>query len=434
MKQLILLLAFGIFTVHISQAQSITISEINYRSANNPDPGDWIELHNFGGTPINIGGYTIIDSTVGSFAYTIPANTTLASGAYLVIAKDQTQFNAIHPSVSNVIGNFTFSLGKTGEIITLKNATANTVAIAEYLTTNVWPKGANGEGRTIELINQSTNGGLNNPTAWRDGCMLGSPGAAPTPCNDPILISEINYNSDTLLNMGEYVELLNNSSTAINLTGWYLQDGKDTVTNKFYFLQNTILNPGAYILVSNDTASLHKYHGVLPNEKGNFTFNLSNGGEIIRLFNPFDVLKFSVHYNDSIPFTDSADGKGYTLELKSKTGYMNEGSNWFAGCRGGSPGVAYTPNCKPIYALGLTQLNTDKDFMYYTAPSGLYVQNEKQQYFEANVYTLSGQLIAHQKASKNNDVKINLPSYNGILILECKTKHSISKYKILYNQ
>jgi hypothetical protein len=433
MKITIVSLLFLLIYSSLIKAQSITISEINYRSANNPDPGDWIELHNYGTTPVNIGGYTIIDSSSNSNAFPIPPNTILAAGAYLVIANNQIDFNTIFPSVSNYIGNTTFSLGKNGEIITLKDANSNIVAVAEYLTTAAWPKGANGEGRTLELKNQNSASALNSPTAWRDGCMLGSPGAAPTPCNDPILISEINYNSDSNLNIGEFVELFNNSTNAINLTGWYLQDGKDTITNRFYFLQNTTLAPGGYIVASNDTAALHNYHGILPNERGNFTFNLSNGGEIIRLFNPFDVLKFSVHYNDSIPFTDSADGMGYTLELKSKLGYMNEGSNWFAGCKGGSPGVAYTPICKPIFGTGISEINTSTIFNYYTANNNVYIEHANNEIFTTTIYSISGQNLGTFKNYALGKSKITLPSIPGLYIIECANSKSSFRFKTLIN-
>ncbi len=428
MKKLILIV-FGCLCITYVQAQSINITEINYRSANKPNPGDWIELHNYGATAVNIGGYTIVDSGLTSNAFTIPPNTTIQAGGYLVFVKDQPNFTSIHPTVSNYVGEFTFALSKDGEIITLRNTANAIVAQAEYLTTNSWPKGANGEGRTLDLINQAGVNTLNNPIAWRDGCMLGSPGSAPVPCNDPILISEINYNSDTLLNQGEFVEILNNSTSPINLTGWYIRDGKDTVTNKFFFLQNTIINPGAFIVISNDTASLHKFHGVLPNEKGNFTFNLNNGGEIIRLFDPFDVLKFSVHYNDSIPFTDSADGKGYTLELKSKTGYMNEGSNWFAGCRGGSPGAAYTANCRLIAPLGIYNLIQNKNFSYYIQGKTVHISNTNNEKFTTNIYNIMGQKTATATLATN--ATLALPTNaSGIYMVECIGNNSLGKFKI----
>ncbi len=415
----------------IVQAQNITISEINYHSADKPNPKDWFELHNTTATAINIGGYTLSDTNAGTTPYLIPANTILPANGYLVFVSDQISFSSIHPGVTNFYGNLTFSLNNNADIIRLKDATGNLIVEAGYLDKNPWPQGADGEGRTLELINQNSTTNLMDVSSWRDGCMGGSPGTAPVLCNDPIVFTEINYNSDSLLNMGEFVELYNNSTNAIDLTGWYLQDGVDSATNKFYFYQNTILNPGAYLLVSNDTAALRKFHGKLPNQIGDFSFNFSNGGEVIKLVNPFDILKFSVHYNDSIPFTDSADGDGYTLELKSKTGNMNDGTNWFAGCKGGSPGVAYTPNCRLIAPLNISSNKELSNFEYYITPDKIKINNKLNVPFIVRIYTMEGKLIYNQNYNQQNaSIATNHLAGAGIYIMQCITKDAQSSFKL----
>ncbi|MFN8165275.1 MAG: hypothetical protein U0X76_03655 [Bacteroidia bacterium] len=42
------------------------------------------------------------------------------------------------------------------------------------------------------------------------------------------------------------------------------------------------------------------------------------------------------------PWPAQADGLGYTCELLSQSGDPNDGTNWFAGCIGGSPGRAFS--------------------------------------------------------------------------------------------
>jgi hypothetical protein len=63
---------------------------INEVESNGGAPGDWVEIVNTGTSTANIGGYVIKDND-DSHAFTIPAGTTLAAGAYLALDVD-TQF------------------------------------------------------------------------------------------------------------------------------------------------------------------------------------------------------------------------------------------------------------------------------------------------------------------------------------------------------
>src|SRR4029077_6414426 len=67
-----------------------------------------------------------------------------------------------------------------------------------------------------------------------------------------------------------------------------------------------------------------------------------NNGDVIRLYNETGILQLSVCFGDSTPWATDADGNGYTLENEDFNGNINEASNWFAGCYGGSPGKVYT--------------------------------------------------------------------------------------------
>jgi hypothetical protein len=344
----------------LAKAQSITISEINYKSDATVNPGDWLELHNYGASPITLDGWKIVDTGVGSVPFTIPTGTNLAAGAYLVLCRNSSFGNFVNtfPGVSNRIPAFSFKLNGTDQV-NITDAANNSVLTINYSSNGAWPNGADGEGHTMQLRNESTNMGLSNASSWRDGCMFGSPGTAPqADCNDPIIVSEINYNSDSLKDQGEFVEFYNRTSSPINMAGYYIRDKWDSVLNTFTFPAGTVLGPNDYIIVSNDSASFKKFHNIVAGKFfGNFPYSLNNGGEVIRLYKPNNQLLFSMHYNDSIPWTDSADGKGYTLEFKNYAWLCNEGVNWFAGCLGGSPFKAYTTPCQPFYPLSISALS-----------------------------------------------------------------------------
>ncbi len=336
-----------------SNAQVVNITEINYKSDPSTDASDWVELHNTTATAINLSGWTLQDADPMSALFVFPAAASLPANGYAVVYRDIIRFGSIHPGVGNTFGPMGFTFGKGGDTITLKNASGVQVAQVIYDNAVPWPKVAEGFGRTIELKNPDATSGFNVGTNWQGSCMGGSPGLPPQSCNDAIIYSEINYNSDTLYNHGEYVELFNTSAATINLTGWALRDSRDTVTNVYYFPSGTLITNNSRLVVSNDLVAFAAFHPTIANVVGPMPFSFSNGGEVIRLFDAAGVLRFSVYYNDTLAWTTDVDGTGKTLELVATTGNMNEGSNWKAGCILGSPGVAYDPLCP----LGVNELS-----------------------------------------------------------------------------
>jgi Lamin Tail Domain/Secretion system C-terminal sorting domain len=407
MKKIFTLLVVLLFT-KFSYAQSITFSEINYKSDSTRDCGDWVELHNYGATVINLSNWELIDTGFNSTAYQIPSGTNLAAGAYLVIYRQLAKFNLYYPSVANKIGPFSYKINSTDRIL-LKNASGATILTAQCNNSKGWPKGAHGEGRTMELINQNSNANLTDSFAWRDGCMLGSPGGAPVLCNDPIVFSEINYNSDSLADQGEFIELHNTTAAAINISNYFVRDGVDSFLHIFRFPVGTILPADGYLVLSNDTAAFRKYWPNVNPLFGNMAFSFSNGGELVRLFDANNAMKFSVHYNDTLPWTDSADGMGYTLELKDKNGFMNDGTNWFAGCRMGSPGKKFTSPCVPVYPVGINKIGK-LEFILSPNPFNDFFEincNENENY-DLQIMDAVGKIIFKENIRNNKRINTSL--------------------------
>ncbi len=411
-------------SIFFAQAQSITISEINYKSDVSNDAGDWFEIHNFGTTAVNIGGWRVLDSTKVGF-FTFPTGTTILPGGYLAVVRDAAKFTAKYASVTNYIGAFGFKLNSFDSLI-LEDGSQNVIVKAVINSNKYWPDGADGEGRTMQLINENSNTGLTSTTAWRDGCMLGSPGAAPqTTCNDPIIFSEINYNSDSVRDMGEFIELYNNTSAPINLTGYFMRDGLDTITNIYNFPAGTIIPSNGFLVVSNDTARLRKFKGNKANFLGNFDFNLNNGGELLRLYNPNGILQFSIHYRDTIPWTDSADGKGYTLEIKDYKGRTNDGKNYFAGCPGGSPGEVYTPTCKPFWPLSINNIDIESQILVYPILAKEIITIEQPTVYYNWAYIIDGTGKIIKKVKLDNTVSIVDINFlnKGVYLIKMTTKN-----------
>jgi len=163
-------------------------------------------------------------------------------------------------------------------------------------------------------------------------------GSAATP---KLTISELNYNSDGANNAGDWVELHNYGTQSLDISGWKFKDEEDN--HIFQFPTGTTIAAGGYLVLVEDTAGFRSQFPSVTNKIGPIGFNLSNGGELVRIYNHLDVLYLSFTYQDQSPWPLSADGGGYTLELLSPTGNLNLGTNWFAGCIGGSPGRVYSP-------------------------------------------------------------------------------------------
>lgn len=166
-----------------------------------------------------------------------------------------------------------------------------------------------------------------------------------------IAITEINYNSKSDSDAGDWIELKNSAAYTLNLSGWKFKDEDDR--HIFEFPTGTVLAPGAYIVLASDLVKFGQKFPAVQNVVGNFGFDFSNGGEDLRLFNHENSLITSVYYQDQSPWPLQADGQGYTLERKDFNMSAGIGSNWFAGCLGGSPGGPYMAPAVSVSSAGL---------------------------------------------------------------------------------
>lgn len=333
--------ADDVFTAHflgIAQPTKIDISEINYNDDETQPAGDWIELRNSGNGTINLTGWAITNG-VNMPRYEFPPSTLLAPNQYLVISRDLASFQSIHPTVENVIGNFDFSLPASGGTIRLLDQRDSIIRVVNYQDSLPWPMVADGGGRTLEY-----SAGANNATLaenWFAGCMLGSPGSAYAPCEEEIVISEINYASAPSANSGDWFEIRNVGSTPRDLSGWKVRD--DDWNSYFTLPQGASLDAGESMVVCSSTNFFDAINAGISNRFGDLPFGLSSSGELIRLYDATDKLNFSVYYQTTSPWPTAANESGYTLEWNPEADDINSSEAWFAGCVLGSPGTVYIP-------------------------------------------------------------------------------------------
>ncbi|HQW00472.1 MAG TPA: CotH kinase family protein, partial [Bacteroidia bacterium] len=155
-----------------------------------------------------------------------------------------------------------------------------------------------------------------------------------------LTINEINYNSPEELDAHDWVELYNYGTFSLDISGWKIADEQEN--HKYTLPTGTVIPAGGYIVIPENA---HEFSEVFPNVSnvvGQLGFNLSNGGEEIRIYDYKDSLYQFVIFSDQSPWPIEADGLGYTCELLDPNGDMNNGGNWYRGCYGGSPGAAYS--------------------------------------------------------------------------------------------
>lgn len=130
---------------------------------------------------------------------------------------------------------------------------------------------------------------------------------------EPIVINEINYNSNDAFNAKDWIELYNNSDIEVDLSGWVFKDSDDA--HEFIIPNGTLLAANSYIVLAQTLADFQTQFPSVTNVIGDFTFGLSGGGELIRLFDASQALIDEVEYDDAAPWPTEPDGDGPTLEL-----------------------------------------------------------------------------------------------------------------------
>lgn len=148
------------------------------------------------------------------------------------------------------------------------------------------------------------------PDGGSDGwiTLTPTPGAANQVARtENLVINEIFYNPPEE-RPGEFLELFNRGTSAIDLGGFRLNRGVD-----YTFPRGTTLAPGGYLVVAEDPAILREVHGV--EALGPYEGQLANDGENVRIEDPLGNVVVEVRYADGGRWSPWADGLGSSLEL-----------------------------------------------------------------------------------------------------------------------
>ncbi|MBP5802562.1 lamin tail domain-containing protein [Microbacterium maritypicum] len=187
----------------------VVINEIE----SNGDATDWVEVVNTGTTSVDLSGWTVMDNDpAGHAAETtpLPAGTIVQPGGYFVF--DQP-------------GNFVFGLGN-GDTVTVRDANGNTVDEHTYAAhaAGVLARCADGTGDLIDIAVSTK--GLRNA------------------CGNPVRINEVESDGGS---PDDWVELVNPTSTALDVSGIVVKDDDDT--HAYAIPAGTSIGAGEYLVI-----------------------------------------------------------------------------------------------------------------------------------------------------------------------------------------
>ena len=145
--------------------RDIVINEIMYAPLSRESDDQFVELHNRGTNAVDLSQWRF----VAGIDFTLPANTMLAPGGYLVVARNAARLLTNYPNLgsSNLIGNFKGKLSGHGERLALAmpetvvstnqdvaETTVHYIVVDEvsYGTGGRWGQWANGGGSSLELL------------------------------------------------------------------------------------------------------------------------------------------------------------------------------------------------------------------------------------------------------------------------------------------
>ena len=144
----------------------VVINELMYHPVSGDRNDEFVELYNGSTNAVNVGGWRLD----GGVTFSIPANTTLPAGGYLVIAENATRLLTNYPGLAHThtLGNYGGNLAHSGERIALLKPELTTatngagrlvthtfytvVNEVTYGTDGRWGQWSDGGGSSLELI------------------------------------------------------------------------------------------------------------------------------------------------------------------------------------------------------------------------------------------------------------------------------------------
>ena len=205
-----------------------------------------------------------------------------------------------------------------------------------------------------------------------------------------IVINEINYNSSDAFDTEDWVELYNNGSETINLSGWILKDDDDA--HEFIFAEGTSLSSGGYLVVCRNQELFNSMMSGV-SSVGDMDFGLSSDGDCIRLYTSENVLTDEVCYLSTAPWSELPNGNGGTLALKDPNLDNSGPESWYGRANNGNPGESNTVDLEALNVEG----DLNQDLYIYPNPTSdkvsLQYMLDRSESIQIRLIDMSGKMV-----------------------------------------
>ncbi|NRB45103.1 MAG: lamin tail domain-containing protein, partial [Verrucomicrobiales bacterium] len=267
----------SIATIPPDLTELLTVSEVHF---DNDGTVDWVELHVPGQQEVSLSGFSL--ASLRDFSDAIALEGSVTAGGYKSFETDFKVENN---------GNLDIYL-ISGEIVIDAHRFDRDLEEDSFQSVPVY------------------SGTPSFRKEW-----YGGTGHTRDEANDPvrstdIVINEIMYDAPSDGRTAEFIELYNKSQSAVDLSGWRFVDGIG-----FEFPSGTTIGPGDFLVVAADEKWMRENYGDIP-VIGNFSGQLRDSGELLRIEDLMGNLVDQVYYYPSGDWPERADGDGSSMELR----------------------------------------------------------------------------------------------------------------------
>ncbi|RKZ05189.1 hypothetical protein DRQ25_16615, partial [Candidatus Fermentibacteria bacterium] len=154
-----------------------------------------------------------------------------------------------------------------------------------------------------------------------------------------LVINEINYWSAPLFNPGDWFEIISIENEPVSLAGWSVRDNNSA---NLTTLGELVISPGQCMIFCSDSFAFVNMFDTLPEPSHCLTFNLSDNGDQIKLYDPTNNTVDSLLYWAVYPWPWQPAGYGSTLMLLDPSLPNDDPASWIGGPYGGTPFSAET--------------------------------------------------------------------------------------------
>jgi len=410
----------------------LLFTEINYKSTEKYNSGDWVEILNNSDSTINLSHWIFKDSNP-KHNFVFSKETELAAHQKIILVQDTGLYFSVQARDNRIYGPTRFGLSASGENISLSNQFDQEIISLSYSNSNPWPDDASGSGYTIELTNEDLP--MEDGDNWQANCFLGTPLQAPGWCIQPesIIISEVKYQSDSINETGDWIELFNTNNRSVSLLNWKLIHQGDTLLID----TNYLLESQSYITLTANSSLFYQLHDTITPTISIDSFNLKKEEDIIFILNPYQQAGniLSYHYLLNWPVFQT-DTNNRTLELIN---YQNslDPDNWRAGCDFGTPskapsfcnteGIDYRP---PTNYQILVHPNP------FTGQTNIEISLTKSEAIEIRAIDTQSNIVYFKDlgilTAGMHIIKLNLHRLqSGIYLIEVRGEQNVDKQKVI---